>query len=568
MALRKDPGRRYASVEQLSTDIRRYLNSLPVKARPDSLWYRGRKFVRRNTAAVTAGVLVVLALLGGAITTAWQAGEARLQAQLAHDAHGRAEQRFAEVRKLANALLFEYHDAIRELPGATPVREQLVADALSYLNGLAQESAGDASLQRELALAYRRVAEIQGAPDDHASLGDTEGAISSHRKSLAILEALLAATPNDPRIRMDVADGTLELASLLAVTESQTEAMEQAYRALSLYEPLASGATLTIHQRLALANAHDLVGVISLESGKASEALEIHDQQLKLLTSAPAAVQRNAAIRRALSTVHQHIADAQSTFGDLEGALESQRRSLQLRIGLASEFPLNTDYQRLVAAGHYWEADTLRQLDRTREALQAYLRSLAIEEELAAADPSAHRGSYTMVRVGSMLDRLGDHGQALDYYNRAHRILAADVVGDPGNSWKRGMLIDVQASRCAALTRLARQTAVPAVCAHTETLIEETSVEPTNAVIRAALARSYTKMADAFVAAAVESASPPEQRLSRAQAAVGMYRKSVAIWSDMSGLDMLTEADEHEAAAVYASLRDAETAVQDLTDRT
>jgi hypothetical protein len=47
-----------------------------------------------------------------------------------------------------------------------------------------------------------------------------------------------------------------------------------------------------------------------------------------------------------------------------------------------------------------------------------------------------------------------------------------------------------------------------------------------------------------------------------------MYRKSVAIWSDMSGLDMLTEADEQEAAAVYASLRDAETAVQDLTDRT
>ena len=566
MALRKDPERRYASVEQLSTDIRRHLHGLPVKARPDSLWYRGGKFVQRNTAAVMAGVLVVVALLGGAITTAWQAREARLQAQLAHHAHGRAEQRFAEVRKLANALLFEYHDAIRELPGATPVREQLVADALSYLNGLAQESAGDASLQRELALAYRKVAEIQGAPDDHASLGDTAGAISSHRKSLAILEALLAANPDDPQIRRDVADGTLELANLLSVTENQAEAMAHASRARSLYEPLAPQATLPVDQRLALANAYGLVGAISLESGKAREALEIHGQQLELLASAPAADQHSAELRRARSTVHQHIADAQSTFGDLEAALESRRLSLQLRIELAAEFPYNTDYKRLVGASHYWEADTLQQLDRTREALEAYLRSLAIDEELAAADPSAHRGAYSVVRVGNMLDRLGDHDQALDYYDRAHGFLAADVAGDPENSWKRGALIEVQASRCAALTRLGRHAEAPAVCAETETLIKETSVEPTNAVIRAALARSYKAMADAFVAPAVKSASPPEQRLGLAQAAVGMYQRSVAIWSDMSRLNMLTDADEQEAAAVSASLRDAETAVRGLTN--
>jgi hypothetical protein len=130
------------------------------------------------------------------------------------------------------------------------------------------------------------------------------------------------------------------------------------------------------------------------------------------------------------------------------------------------------------------------------------------------------------------------------------------------------MLIDLQASQCAALTRLARHAAAPAVCADTEALIEQTSVEPTNAVIRAALARSYKSMADAFVAAAVDSASPPDQRLSHAQAAVGMYQKSVAIWSDMSGLDMLTEADEQEAAAVSVSLRDAETAVRTLSGGT
>ena len=563
-ALRKDPTRRYASVEQFAGDIRRYRNGLPVRARPDGPWYRVGKFVRRNTATVTAGALVAVALVAGAIATSWQAREARVQARLAQDAQARAERRFAEVRKLANALLFEYHDAIRELPGATSVRARLVADALSYLNGLAEESAGDASLQRELALAYRKVAEVQGSLADNASLGDTTGAISSHRKSLAILETLLAANPNEAQARRDVADGTVQLANLLSMTETQADALEHARRARSLYDSLISEAAPTVDERLALADAYDTLGMISLESGRAGEALEIHRQQLDLLTSVPAADQRSAAMRRALSTAYQHTADAQSTFGNLEEALESHRRSLELRIGLAAEFPYNTDYKRLVGSSYYWEADTLQHLGRTREALAAYLRSLAIDDELAAADPGAHRGAFALVRVGNMLDRLGDHRQALDYYDRAHPILADDVEGDPGNLWKRAGLIELQAYRCAALTKLARDADAPAICADAESLIEQTRVEPTNAIIRAAFARSYKTMADASVTAAGERASPADRRLRQAQSAVAMYRKSVAIWSDMAGLDMLTEADDREAAAVSESLKSAESAVRAL----
>jgi serine/threonine protein kinase/tetratricopeptide (TPR) repeat protein len=564
-ALRKETDRRYASVDHFAADIRRHMKGLPVRARPDSLSYRTAKFVRRNLATVAATVLVALALVGGAIATAWQAREARVQARLAHDAEDRAERRFVEVRKLANALLFDYHDAIKELPGATSVRARLVADALSYLNGLAQEAAGDASLQRELALAYRKVAEVQGSLADNASLGDTAGAIESHRKSLTILETLLAASPDDAQIQRDVADGTLELAGLLSMTDSQAEALDLASRARTLYEPLASEPAPTVEQRLALANAYDMLGVISLESGKAREALEIHERQLELLTSANADDQRGAELRRALSTAYQHMADAQSTFGDLDAALESHRRSLQLRIGLAAEFPYNTDYKRLVGVSHYWEADTLQHLGRTHEALAAYLRSLAIDDELAAVDPGAYRGTFALVRVGNTLDRLGDPRQALDYYDRAQAVLIDDLAKDSGNLWKRAGLIEVQAARCAALTRLARHAAAAAVCADAVTLIERTSVEPTNAVIRAALARSYKAMADAYVAASAEAGSPADQRLGQARAAVESYRKSVAIWSDMAALDMLTEADDQEAAAVSASLDGAETAVRVLT---
>jgi len=69
-ALRKEAGRRYASVEQLSDDIRRHLEGLPVRARPDTMRYRVSKFVRRNAPSVTIASVIVLALGLGAFVNA------------------------------------------------------------------------------------------------------------------------------------------------------------------------------------------------------------------------------------------------------------------------------------------------------------------------------------------------------------------------------------------------------------------------------------------------------------------------------------------------------------------
>lgn len=71
-ALRKEPERRYASVEQLSEDIRRHLDGLPVLARRDTIAYRAAKFVRRNLPLVSGGALLILAILIGVGLFTWQ----------------------------------------------------------------------------------------------------------------------------------------------------------------------------------------------------------------------------------------------------------------------------------------------------------------------------------------------------------------------------------------------------------------------------------------------------------------------------------------------------------------
>ncbi|MDQ2929394.1 MAG: protein kinase [Gemmatimonadota bacterium] len=62
MALRREPDRRYASVDRLADDVRRHLEQRPVLARADSRIYRARKFVRRQRVGVSIGAIVLIAL--------------------------------------------------------------------------------------------------------------------------------------------------------------------------------------------------------------------------------------------------------------------------------------------------------------------------------------------------------------------------------------------------------------------------------------------------------------------------------------------------------------------------
>ena len=67
-ALRKEPERRYASAQELVDDLERFLHDLPVQARPESLIYRGRKFLKRKQqmiAAATVPIVLLLAFVGG-----------------------------------------------------------------------------------------------------------------------------------------------------------------------------------------------------------------------------------------------------------------------------------------------------------------------------------------------------------------------------------------------------------------------------------------------------------------------------------------------------------------------
>ncbi len=151
MGLRPEPERRYSSVDALDNDLRRHLDGLPISAQRDWAGYRLRKFVRRNIAAVTASVLVLVALVGGVITTTAQASKAR------------AEQLKSE--RVSDFL----RDLLRSVRPATGGRDVPVSEVLDgAAKRVAIELAGEPSVRAELEMIIGQSYQSLGRYDDAA----------------------------------------------------------------------------------------------------------------------------------------------------------------------------------------------------------------------------------------------------------------------------------------------------------------------------------------------------------------------------------------------------------------
>lgn len=142
-ALSKEPKRRYQTVEQFSADIWRFIDGLPVSARPATFGYRAGKFLRRHKISVIAAGLIFLSLIMGIAVAVWQADVARRQAQIATDAQRRAELETAKVkieedktRKVAAFIekIFSYANPGFYDAGAKTAGEAKVIDVIDELS--------------------------------------------------------------------------------------------------------------------------------------------------------------------------------------------------------------------------------------------------------------------------------------------------------------------------------------------------------------------------------------------------------------------------------------------------
>ena len=242
-ALRKEPQRRYVSVEQLSEDIRRYLEGRPVIARIDTPGYRFAKFVRRNALGVAAAIALVGVLLGSAIFFAYREREDKRRFEAAT---------IALERQLLRADL--------EIGGAGAVR-----NAYDLANAIWRAHPEQAESRRDLAKAAVQMGEIATDPNTAAKY---------FSEALARFDSL----PRQGRdsdldramesVAAKIGGIELERGNLLAALSNYS-------RALQIADGIAAmeGANQSEATRLALAAANSDVGEVLLRNGARAEGM-------------------------------------------------------------------------------------------------------------------------------------------------------------------------------------------------------------------------------------------------------------------------------------------------------
>ncbi len=584
-ALRKEPERRYSSVEKFSDDIRRHLEGRPISARPDTFSYRAGKFIQRHQAGVIAATVVTILLLAATAVAIWQA-------RLARNERDKAEHRFNQVRKLANAVLFDYHDGIEKLPGSTPMRERMVRDALEYLDNLSQESAGDPTLRRELASAYEKVGLVQGNPFK-ASFGDYTGALVSQRKALAIRESLFVADSQSIDGRRQLAKSYSYTGDLLKVTGESAEALTQYRKAQELYEAVAAAAPTDTEIRRELGIIYTRIGRYWQANNDIGAAFENHRKALAIAQELSAAQTDDPEIVRDMALAHMYMGDALEGMGKLAEALDHRRKALAITERLSAADPNNAQAFRDVGVMMQRLADTLSETGDHQSALDYNQKALKMDEKLSAADPTNAQVRRDLVadyqKIGKMLLALGNRDGALEQQRKALAIAEALAAADPSNnearsdlsnsyykigdvlmakndlrgalqSYRQSLAIDealaaadpenADAKLTAAeshliisdiLLKLGEvQEAVNDLNKARETYEAMVTPETPDASLQQSLPTVYERLGDSFALAATQRAA---LRLENWRAAREWYQKSLAAWLDLQKRDLLKDAE-------------------------
>jgi serine/threonine protein kinase len=446
--LQKEPVKRYPSAQALAEDLRRFLHSEPIRARPISIWERGRKWARRRpaVAALLAALAVVLVASIFGLTTLW------LRADLQR---GRAEANYTLAQQALDEMSSEVIDEwLGKQPKLEPRHEAFLKRVLDYYESLARQPAATtearAGLARTLlqvskirdrlglrldaetaageALVQQRqlVAEFPSRPEYRADLAriyDQRGqtlqnlqrmpdAELAYRDARTVREELVAQFPDRPEYRQDLAMSHNNLANLNRET-SRFEIAEAAYaQSLTILKELVREFPERQGFLQDLAICHNNLAILLRipprerldQAEKAYRSGLEHQQQLVAL--AP----EQPDYRSRLGQFHTNLGELLLTMGRVPPAEEEYKEALAIRKRLAAEFPARVEYRRDVGVSCNNLAGLFADHGRPDQARVLYADALKICKPLAADHPDVPRYQYT---VGVTLNNLAllENGQ-------------------------------------------------------------------------------------------------------------------------------------------------------------
>lgn len=405
-ALRKDEVDRYRTVAELMDDLERQLDGRPVLAHDGSRAYRVRRFVARNRAAVAASSVAIVSLVIAASVSTWQAQVARRERAL-------ADERFADVRSLANAVVGPLYDAIAKVPASTDAKQVLVKEALAYLDRLAAQEQGDIDLKIELADAYQKIGDVQGNLFE-SNLGDLAGAAASYARVVALRQQVFDARPTDTDARRTLAIAHSRVGDI-GLSQGKAEDAVAAYqKALVLFERWNDTSERGL---IAHSAARQHLGVTLNWADRKDEAIAAFQKALALLEPLLRQPNPSEEVRRAAMAARGNLGDVYYYREEYDKALETFRAAEAETRAMAAEAKDQATSERNIYLVTARVSATLAELGNVDEALAARREALALQTRAVERDPRSVSARFDLASdqqsLGVLLLRQQKLGEAL-----------------------------------------------------------------------------------------------------------------------------------------------------------
>ncbi|HUN81218.1 MAG TPA: serine/threonine-protein kinase, partial [Phycisphaerae bacterium] len=543
-AIEKEKDRRYQSAEQLAADIRRYLRDEPIVARPATRMYQLRKFARRNKLLVGATAAIILVLTVGVIGTTWfavregrerkLAEELLVESRAARDAEKRerqrAEERFQQVRKLANTLIFDVYDKIINLAGATEAKQFIVKTGLSYLDSLSADAEGDLPLQKQIANGYQRLGDVQGK-NSLSNVGDLAAAIQSYEKAMKIVESMRKLEPESREVLKAYATCQDSLAMALRASGRTGEAIEHLNIQLATLEKLVQRypKDQDLEEEAAIAAAN--VGRMQAATGNREAALDNYKKYQTLIHARAEAHPTDRTFRYNAAMIDSKVAEL---LGEMDRPTETialYRTAIAETRAVVKDFPADAGARALLAGILIETADYFNDHDLRAEAMSSYDEVLKIRKELAAADPEDFHAQRNLAAawygIGMAHQEAGRWQQALEAFTASRDGFARVMESNPTYVVVQrdlGLAEDRVGNALGNVGRLSE--ALPHHQKYRELSEALVKKDPLDAMARDDLMKSYYALGEYFAKVGARSEISPERRVEQWREAQSWFDRS------------------------------------------
>ena len=384
-ALAFEPARRYATAQQLGDDIERYLSSQPLKARPDTLRYRGTKFLRRHRVGVALAAGALVLIVGAAVSLAILAVHLSAERDRSAAAQDRAEyqRKAAERVTLFLSRLFDGANPNPTQGSAPTLRDVLDRGAQEVGEQLKDDPLVQARLLVLMANAYRQ-------------LGENPKGIALAERAVALRRAQL---PQDPA---ELAESLDSLGELRRVNADYAQAEQLHREALGLRREMVPADPVMYGRSL------NNLALTLYDAGRNADALPLYEESLALRRRA-----LGDSSPPVLSTL-VNIGLLRRTLGDYVAAEAAFREVFDRRLQTLGEAHLSTA-NVMTHLGR-----TLVSLGRIDEAESLLRRALVVRRKLLGdRSPDVSIGLYELAYA---VQQRGDLEQAETLLRESHSI--------------------------------------------------------------------------------------------------------------------------------------------------